>query len=148
MAASLTIKPARSFFDARKKLRLRLENKFAEIGIYEKQILFNGVNGKLQLKLGTNLQQTQHKIISTAINDTIDPITNASDKYYNVDAMAMLTDYMGKAVEQVKDIVTLQKFQELQKTAVLQTTFNCILCTKIPHTSDIFRFFGFRRATQ
>ena len=39
MAASLTIKPARSFFDARKKLRLRLENKFAEIGIYEKQIL-------------------------------------------------------------------------------------------------------------
>lgn len=51
-------------------------------GIYEKQILFNGVNGKLQLKLGTNLQQTQHKIISTAINDTINPITNASDKYY------------------------------------------------------------------
>ena len=48
-------------------------------GTYEKQILYNG---NLRLKLGTNLQQTQHKIISTAINDTINPITNASDKYY------------------------------------------------------------------
>ena len=51
-------------------------------GTYYKQILFNGVNGNLQLVLGENLQQTQHKIISTAINDTINPITNASDKYY------------------------------------------------------------------
>lgn len=39
MAASLTIKPARSYFAVRKNLRLRLEDKFAEIGIYEKQIL-------------------------------------------------------------------------------------------------------------
>lgn len=50
---------------------------------------------------------------------------DASDKYYNVDAMAMLTDYMGKAVEQVKDITTLAKYQELGENAVLKTTFNC-----------------------
>ena len=50
---------------------------------------------------------------------------DAADKYYNVDAMAMLTDYMGRAVEQVKDIITLGKFQELGDKAVLKTTFNC-----------------------
>lgn len=50
---------------------------------------------------------------------------DASDKYYNVDAMAMLTDYMGKAVEQVKDIVTLSKYQELGNSAIVNTTFNC-----------------------
>ena len=50
---------------------------------------------------------------------------DASDKYYNVDAMAMLTDYMGRAVEQVKDITTLGKYQELGANAVLKTTFNC-----------------------
>lgn len=50
---------------------------------------------------------------------------DASDKYYNQDAMALLTDYMGRAVEQVKDIVTLEKYQELAKTAVVKTTFNC-----------------------
>lgn len=50
---------------------------------------------------------------------------DASDKYYNVDAMAMLTDYMGRAVEQVKDITTLAKYQELGANAVLKTTFNC-----------------------
>ena len=51
-------------------------------GTYVKQILFNNSGGTLQLKLGENLQQDQHKIISTAINDTINPITNAVDKYY------------------------------------------------------------------
>lgn len=50
---------------------------------------------------------------------------DASDKYYNQDAMALLTDYMGRAVEQVKDIVTLEKYQELARTAVVKTTFNC-----------------------
>lgn len=50
---------------------------------------------------------------------------DASDKYYNTDAMAMLTDYMGQAVEQVKDINTLAKYQELAENAVLKTTFNC-----------------------
>lgn len=50
---------------------------------------------------------------------------DASDKYYNVDAMAMLTDYMGRAVEQVKDITTLGKYQELGANAVLKTVFNC-----------------------
>lgn len=50
---------------------------------------------------------------------------DAADKYYNQDAMALLTDYMGRAVEQVKDIVTLEKYQELAKTAVVKTTFNC-----------------------
>lgn len=50
---------------------------------------------------------------------------DAADKYYNVDAMAMLTDYMGKAVEQVKDINTLAKFQELGAKAIVKTTFNC-----------------------
>ena len=49
---------------------------------YVKQILFNNSGGTLQLKLGNNLQQAQHKIISTAINDIVNPITNASDKYY------------------------------------------------------------------
>lgn len=49
---------------------------------YVKQILFNNSGGTLQLELGKNLQQDQHKIISTAINDTINPITNAVDKYY------------------------------------------------------------------
>ena len=51
-------------------------------GDYVKQILFNNSGGTLQLKLGDNLQQAQHNVISTAINDTINPITNASDKYY------------------------------------------------------------------
>ncbi len=51
-------------------------------GTFVKQILFNNSGGTLQLKLGENLQQDQHKIISTAINDTINPITNADDKYY------------------------------------------------------------------
>ena len=50
---------------------------------------------------------------------------DAADKYYNQDAMALLTDYMGRAVEQVKDITTLEKYQELAKTAVVKTTFNC-----------------------
>ena len=50
---------------------------------------------------------------------------DASDKYYNQDAMALLTDYMGRAVEQVKDIVTLKKYQELAETAIVKTTFNC-----------------------
>ena len=50
---------------------------------------------------------------------------DASDKYYNTDAMALLADYMGKAVEQVKDINTLEKYQELAETAVINTTFNC-----------------------
>lgn len=50
---------------------------------------------------------------------------DASDKYYNQDAMALLTDYMGRAVEQVKDIVTLKKFQELAENAIIKTTFNC-----------------------
>jgi len=50
---------------------------------------------------------------------------DASDKYYNVDAMAMLTDYMGQGVEQVKDINTLGKFQELAENAIVKTTFNC-----------------------
>lgn len=50
---------------------------------------------------------------------------DASDKYYNQDAMALLTDYMGRAVEQVKDIKTLAKFEELAENAVLKTTFNC-----------------------
>lgn len=49
---------------------------------FVKQILFNNPEGTLQLKLGNNLQQAQHNVISTAINDTINPITNASDKYY------------------------------------------------------------------
>ncbi len=51
-------------------------------GTYVKQILFNNSGGTLQLKLGDNLQQAQHNVISTAINETINPITNASDKYY------------------------------------------------------------------
>ena len=50
---------------------------------------------------------------------------DASDKYYNVDAMAMLTDYMGQGVEQVKDIITLGKYQELAENAIVKTTFNC-----------------------
>ena len=50
---------------------------------------------------------------------------DASEKYYNEDAMALLTDYMGRAVEQVKDINTLAKYQELEKRAVFTTTFNC-----------------------
>ena len=50
---------------------------------------------------------------------------DASDKYYNIDAMALLSDYMGKAVEQVKDIKTLEYYQELAKGAVVKATFNC-----------------------
>lgn len=50
---------------------------------------------------------------------------DAADKYYNVDAMALLTDYMGRAVEQVKDIITLNKFKELANNAIVKTTFNC-----------------------
>lgn len=51
-------------------------------GTYKKQILFNNSDGTLQLKLGEKLQQSQHNVISTAKNDTINPITIASDKYY------------------------------------------------------------------
>lgn len=50
---------------------------------------------------------------------------DASEKYYNTDAMSLLTDYMGRAVEQVKDIITLRKFTDLQNEAVFTTTFNC-----------------------
>lgn len=49
----------------------------------------------------------------------------ASEKYYNIDAMSKLTDLMGIAVEQVKDIKTLDVFQRLGKSAVYKTTFNC-----------------------
>jgi hypothetical protein len=49
---------------------------------------------------------------------------DAADKYYNTDAMALLTDYMGKAVEQVKDCVTLAKFQQLESVAVFKGTFD------------------------
>lgn len=50
---------------------------------------------------------------------------DASEKYYNVDAMAQLTDTMGRAVDQVKDIKVLKKFLELKDGAILKTTFNC-----------------------
>ena len=50
-------------------------------GTYKKQILFNNSDA-LQLKLGEKLQQSQHNVISTAINDTIKHITDADDKYY------------------------------------------------------------------
>ena len=49
----------------------------------------------------------------------------ASEKYYNIDAMSKLTDLMGIAVEQVKDIKTLDVYQKLAKSAVYRTTFNC-----------------------
>lgn len=51
-------------------------------GTYVKQILFNNADGTLQLELGENLHQSQHNVISTAINDSINYITNADDKYY------------------------------------------------------------------
>ena len=51
-------------------------------GTYIKQILFNNADGTLQLELGENLHQSQHNVISTAINDSINYITNADDKYY------------------------------------------------------------------
>lgn len=51
-------------------------------GTYVKRILFNNSGGTLQLKLGEKLQQSQHNVISTAINDTIKHITDADDKYY------------------------------------------------------------------
>lgn len=74
--------------------------------------------------------ETKHTPVNIPIGEHFEysiseEFKDASEKYYNTDAMALLTDYMGRGVEQVKDIVTLQKFQELQNTAVLKTTFNC-----------------------
>lgn len=73
---------------------------------------------------------TKHTPVNIPVGDHFEyglseEFKDASDKYYNVDAMALLTDYMGRAVEQVKDIVTLGKYQELADGAVLTTTFNC-----------------------
>lgn len=50
---------------------------------------------------------------------------DAADKYYNQDAMALLTELMGRAVEQVKDMNTLAKFQELANTAIFKGQFDC-----------------------
>lgn len=50
---------------------------------------------------------------------------DAADKYYNQDAMALLTELMGRAVEQVKDMNTLVKFEELGKTAIFKGKFDC-----------------------
>lgn len=74
--------------------------------------------------------ETKHTPVNIPIGEHFEysiseEFKDASEKYYNTDAMSLLTDYMGRAVEQVKDIVTLQKFQELQKNAVLTSTFNC-----------------------
>lgn len=74
--------------------------------------------------------ETKHTPVNIPIGEHFEysiseEFKDAAEKYYNTDAMSLLTDYMGRGVEQVKDIITLQKFQELQKTAVLQTTFNC-----------------------
>ena len=74
--------------------------------------------------------ETKHTPVNIPIGEHFEysiseEFKDASEKYYNTDAMSLLTDYMGRGVEQVKDIVTLQKFQELQKNAVLQATFNC-----------------------
>lgn len=49
----------------------------------------------------------------------------AADKYYSADAMALLTDYMGKAVEQSKDINIYNVYKGLAEKAVIKTTFNC-----------------------
>ena len=74
--------------------------------------------------------ETKHTPVNIPIGEHFEyslseEFKDAADKYYNTDAMALLTDYMGKAVEQVKDIVTLNKYKDLQKSAVLETTFNC-----------------------
>lgn len=73
---------------------------------------------------------TKHTPVNIPIGDHFEysiseEFKDASDKYYNQDAMALLTDYMGRAVEQVKDINTLEKFQELAENAIVKTTFNC-----------------------
>lgn len=39
MKKALTIKPTRLYFEKRKRLRFRLDNNFATIGLYEQQIL-------------------------------------------------------------------------------------------------------------
>ncbi|MGN0031579.1 MAG: hypothetical protein ACI37Q_06470 [Candidatus Gastranaerophilaceae bacterium] len=47
---------------------------------FTKQIISGSDN--LELALGTKLQQSQQKVISTAVNDVIKPTTNSSDVYY------------------------------------------------------------------
>ena len=79
-------------------------------GTYVKQILFNNSGGTLQLKLGDNLQQAQHNVISTAINDTINPITNASDKYYK-------SIYTGDLLSRV-DLATTQTLNDSIKLQI------------------------------
>ena len=74
--------------------------------------------------------ETKHPPVNIPIGEHFEysiseEFKDASDKYYNTDAMALLTDYMGRAVEQVKDINTLHTYQELAKNAVVKTVFNC-----------------------
>ena len=74
--------------------------------------------------------ETKHTPVNIPIGEHFEyslseEFKDASEKYYNEDAMSLLADYIGRGVEQVKDCITLEKFKELQKDAVLKTTFNC-----------------------
>lgn len=74
--------------------------------------------------------ETKHTPVNIPIGEHFEyslseEFKDASEKYYNEDAMSLLADYIGRGVEQVKDCITLDKFKELQKDAVLKTTFNC-----------------------
>lgn len=64
MEKSLTIKPARSYFETRKRLCFHFENKFVAIGIYEKQIL----DYILWLTLKSNIE---HQTSELGVRNTI-----------------------------------------------------------------------------
>jgi len=73
---------------------------------------------------------TKHTTVQIPIGEHLEysiseEFKDAADKYYNIDAMSLLTDYMGRAVEQIKDLNTLAKFQELGESAMFKGTFSC-----------------------
>ena len=72
MEKSLTIKPARSYFETRKRLCFHFENKFVAIGIYEKQIL----DYILWLTLKSNIE---HQTSELGVRNTINYKKRSTD---------------------------------------------------------------------
>lgn len=72
MKKALTIKPARSYFETRKRLCFHFENKFVAIGIYEKQIL----DYILWLTLKSNIE---HQTSELGVRNTINYKKHSTD---------------------------------------------------------------------
>lgn len=79
------------------------------------------------LKVGYDIKHTEvHIPIGAHFEYSIsEEFKDASEKYHNQDAMLLLTELMSRAVEQVKDISCLRKYQELGKSAIFPGVFTC-----------------------